>query len=310
MADPDAAQPAHPEETLAWEAANRGKAAVSAWCAAALTITGAVLTGVAFNNLPEYTDRVVTVPDALADLAAGEPIPAGRAVSQLRYIGDHPLPFVAGPLLSASAALFAYLVLAYLFRATRARAPQTHQGALVAAAVGAVAYAVGTAVVGIARVLEGRGLADDATNSAALDAIGSGPIVAGTIIQLVGAFALGLAFVLISLNAMRAGLLTRFMGFLGIIVGATFVLPLDQQGIIRSFWLLALGFLLARRWPSGVPPAWDSGRAEPWPSAAEAREQRMRDAGTAPAPEPAAPAPPAPDDGPTQGQRRKKRKRK
>ncbi len=108
---------------------------------------------------------------------------------------------------------------------------------------------------------------------------------------------------LVGLHAMRVGLLTRFMGILGMIAGATFVVPLDQQGIIRSFWLGAVGFLIARRWPSPVP-AWETGKAEPWPSNRRPRAQR----GGEPLPAPDTPAP-TPPDALSQGQRRKKRKR-
>jgi hypothetical protein len=91
--------------------------------------------------------------------------------------------------------------------------------------------------------------------------------------------------VLIALNAMRVGLLTRFMGVLGIIVGVTFVLPLDQQGIIRVFWLGALGVLFLGRMPSGVPQAWTTGNAEPWPTQQQLREQRQAARGEAAAEE-------------------------
>jgi hypothetical protein len=73
---------------------------------------------------------------------------------------------------------------------------------------------------------------------------------------------------------MRVGLLSRFMGILGVIVGATFVLPLDQQGIIRVFWLGALAALVLGRWPSGLPAAWTAGEAVPWPTQQELRERR------------------------------------
>ena len=62
---------------------------------------------------------------------------------------------------------------------------------------------------------------------------------------------------LLSLNAMRAGLLTRFMGVLGMICGAALVL-LPQNPIV-VFWLLALAVLFAHRWPQGMPPAWETG---------------------------------------------------
>jgi hypothetical protein len=54
----------------------------------------------------------------------------------------------------------------------------------------------------------------------------------------------------------------------------------------------ALAYLFSGRWPGGEPPAWKSGKAEPWPSAQEIREQRLAARGVPPrakpAPEPAA----------------------
>jgi hypothetical protein len=128
----------------------------------------------------------------------------------------------------------------------------------------------------IARYLGAHDFVDaaDKTNSAASDALSPPATLIGQVIWQAAALALGFAFVLIALNAMRVGLLTRFMGVLGIIVGVTFVLPLDQQGIIRVFWLGALGVLFLGRMPSGMPKAWTTGQAEPWPSQQQLREQR------------------------------------
>jgi hypothetical protein len=80
-----------------------------------------------------------------------------------------------------------------------------------------------------------------------------------------GLFLLAIALVLVSLNAMRVGLLTRFLGYLGIIGGVLTIIPLVPIPIVEAYWLLALAYLLSGRWPSGVPPAWSTGRAEPWP---------------------------------------------
>jgi hypothetical protein len=82
------------------------------------------------------------------------------------------------------------------------------------------------------------------------------------------------SIVLISLNAMRVGLLTRFLGYLGIIAGVLTIIPLVPIPIVEAYWLFALAYLLSGRWPSGVPPAWSSGRAERWPSSAELRAAR------------------------------------
>ena len=71
---------------------------------------------------------------------------------------------------------------------------------------------------------------------------------------------------LVSLNAMRAGLLTRFLGILGVVAGVVSVFPqLMPLPLVQSFWLVALGLMLLGR--TAVPPAWRTGNAEPWPSA-------------------------------------------
>ena len=83
------------------------------------------------------------------------------------------------------------------------------------------------------------------------------------ILLLLGTFSLAVGLVLVSLNAMRTGLLTRMLGYLGVAAGALMVLvPLP---IVQIFWLAALGFILMGRWPGGAPPAWRTGQAEPWP---------------------------------------------
>lgn len=96
-----------------------------------------------------------------------------------------------------------------------------------------------------------------------------------------GELVLAVAFVLVSLQAMRAGLLTRFMGYLGIIAGILVLFVITPVPIVQAYWLVALGVLFAGRWPSGTPPAWQTGRVERWPSSQELREQRMRERGGA-----------------------------
>jgi hypothetical protein len=54
---------------------------------------------------------------------------------------------------------------------------------------------------------------------------------------------------------------------------------ITQVPVVQTFWLLAIAYLISGRWPTGVPPAWRSGRAEPWPSSAQMRAQRAVDTG-------------------------------
>ena len=132
--------------------------------------------------------------------------------------------------------------------------------------------------------------------------------VVATAAGFAGTLALAFSYVIIALNAMRAGLLSRFMGVLGIAVGALIVLPLLPQGlpIVQMFWLGALGVLFLGRWSGGRGPAWETGMAEPWPSAAGRRGE------VAPPEEPEQPAP-AHEDAPVarrSSRKRKKRKRR
>jgi hypothetical protein len=99
--------------------------------------------------------------------------------------------------------------------------------------------------------------------------------VAGTAAGFAGTLAIAFAYVIVSLNAMRAGLLSRFMGVLGIGVGVLIVLPLLPQGlpIVQMFWIGALGALFLGRWAGGRGPAWESGEPDPWPTAADRRAE-------------------------------------
>jgi hypothetical protein len=276
-----------PQQALAWEAEHRNRIAGATLAAAVLTALGAIVTGIGLSNLPKYEERIVSVTDALRLAAQGQPIPSGRLAAQALYLGHHAAAPIAGAILYGLGTLLIFPAAGYLFRATRARRPQLPQLALVMAAIGAVGFGIGRTVAEVARYLGATHFVDQAdhSNSAAADALGGTVALAGQVIWQAGALAFGFAFVLIALNAMRVGLLTRFMGILGVIVGVTFVLPLDQQGIIRVFWLGALGVLIAGRWPRGVPPAWASGQAEPWPTQQELREARQAAReGQAPAP--------------------------
>jgi hypothetical protein len=110
---------------------------------------------------------------------------------------------------------------------------------------------------------------------------------------------------------MRAGLLSRFMGILGIFVGVLLVIPLGVQ-ILQLFWFAALGLLFLDRWPGGRGPAWQTAEAIPWPGAAEQREEierrRAEREGIVEAPPETEPEVEAGDPRPTSRKRRKKKR--
>jgi hypothetical protein len=281
-----------PEEVVAWEAEHRQRAAIAAFAAAGLTILGVLLTTLGQPGASEFDDKIVSVVDAMGRAASGQPIPPGRISAFAVEVGRHPVVPILGAVLYGLGSLAIYFAMAYLFRATRARRPAMAQVALVMAAVGAVGFGVGRAVSEVARYVGAHNFVDaaDKTNSAATDALSPTATLVGQLIWETSALALGFAIAIISLNAMRVGLLSRFMGVLGVIVGVAVapILPIDQQGIIRVFWLAALGVLFLGRWRN-MPKAWATGEAEPWPTQQQLREQRQAARGQGEPSEPDAP---------------------
>jgi hypothetical protein len=261
------------EETLAWEAEQRPRAALAALVAGNLTLVGGIASAVAFQDFPK-----VALLDGIRD-AAGLKTAAGRGLrtDQLFFYDDKTfsLSIIALVLALGSAAMAA--VLGYLFRATQARSQKLPRLALVGALAGPLLVAISGIVLQVAISLKAHSFVSggDFSTATAHDALQGGAVLAAQVLRQIGVLLLAFSFVLISLNAMRVGLLTRFMGILGMIVGALFVIPLGSNlPIVQCFWLIAISFLIANRWPNGRPPAWETGRAQPWPSQQEIRERR------------------------------------
>jgi hypothetical protein len=167
--------------------------------------------------------------------------------------------------------------LSWLFGAAQARNPQLKPfvralawtGGVIAAISG-IAYASVIAVKAHDFITHGSQTyqqANDLTHGAVLVAL---PFVGQA-----ASLLLAIGFVLTALNAMRVGLLTRFMGYLGMFAGVLVLFPIGSPvPVVQGFWLFALAYLLSGRWPTGVPPAWRTGRWEPWPPSATLRQQR------------------------------------
>jgi hypothetical protein len=102
----------------------------------------------------------------------------------------------------------------------------------------------------------------------------SSSLSTGFSISFGGLLGLAVGILYTCLQAMRAGLLTRFFGSLGMALAVALVLLQLLPGVL--LYTVALGLLILGRWPGGRPPAWDAGRAIPWPRPGE----RPEDSGT------------------------------
>jgi hypothetical protein len=191
--------------------------------------------------------------------------PEDNSPAELRFFHHH-----AGPLLASSIVRFAALMLLivvalHLYRATKARNPDLNPVVAVVGVVGPAALAIGGLAHDLYLAVVSADFAGREFQSiAAADDLSGGPVTVLTVgLSVAGTLALAFWFVIGSLNAMRIGLLTRFMGVLGVIIGPAFVLGFAP--LVLTFWLVALGVLLLGRWPRGMPAAWVAGEAVSWP---------------------------------------------
>lgn len=183
-----------------------------------------------------------------------------------------------------------FLVLRYLYRVTKYRREELPRGVLPLATYAPPALAV-LAFVGtlqrldaVERVTSKLPLPPDVAIELSRDEQASGGAVIVGILGSVAALSIAAAFILISQNARKAGVLSNFIGIIGIIVGVFLVLGpllgsvLGPIPIVQWFWLLALAALFLGYWPGGRPPAWETGEEEPWPSAQDIRAAREAEA--------------------------------
>jgi len=271
------------QDQLEWEARVRPRAAAIAALSGMLVIAGLVIAGVATQDQP-----TALLLDSLRNLEAAGPIGEQTTthVADFEYTSDHLSSILPSILMLAFGILGIGLTVSFLARATRARREQLPRFAMPMPAVGAAVAGLGIITVFFAQ----QSWHDDIlAGSRTVDAVRERPSAEGIgyAVELLGLFVFAIGAVLVSLNAMRAGLLTRTMGILGMFSGGAIVLFGPSQPLL-PLWTVFLAPLFLGRWMGGQPPAWKTGEAEPWPSAAVLREERMRAKGKLAEPDPVA----------------------
>jgi hypothetical protein len=299
---------AEPEETLAWEGRRRPLAAVAA-IVAALSLIGSWIIPALSIGQPDRAWFGESLERVSAATLAGEDsgaLPSLRT-GIFQIYERHGTALLLGAFVAAIGALALGWALHVLARATRARREEFPRPFVVLPLVAGVMSAIAAlASVLTLDAIAGEFLDGPRTVQAASDVEVSPSLLAAQYIGLFGQNLLvPLAFVFIAFNAMKAGLLTRFLGILGIIAGVLILLPIPTPiPPVQIFWLAALGLLFAGRLPGGMPPAWRTGRAEPWPSPSEVQATRDRERRG----EPVAAAAARPATRPPSSNRKKKRK--
>jgi Domain of unknown function (DUF4386) len=196
----------------------------------------------------------------------------------LGLITDHKrgaLDLIAG-IVTACCQVAVAATLVFLFRCSKARRPEAPAFLPILAMVGGAVTAICAIVNPI--VLHSKVNEFISTGAQTYDEAsrltGGGVLLVLQIGAQLGSLLLAVAVVLTALQAMRVGLLPRPLGYVGIFAGALILFPIIVVPVVQMGWLLAVGYLFTGRWPSGVPPAWRTGKAEPWPSSSEMRARR------------------------------------
>jgi hypothetical protein len=153
----------------------------------------------------------------------------------------------------------------YLYSMIRARNPGVRRILLWSAIAGPIVVAAAT-VFGFFAL---RDVADAFVSSGAQTsararhlANNSGFLQAAGVFDLLSRIVFAVWLGLASVEAMRVGLLTRFLGYWGVgAAGALVLLPVGDAMFIG--WLASIGILALGYWPGGRPPAWQSNQALP-----------------------------------------------
>ena len=245
----------------------------------------------------------------------------GRAPDLLLSVHDQSGAYLTSAVLTALAALLLLAVFYYLFRAVVARGGGVPKWFVYLVYAAPVLFAIGSVVYALQATdiadefASGTPIRGQAGEDRAKDLSDISPVLVAA--QTAGTVGVAFLFVMLPLRARRVGLLTPFMGILGAIAGALIVFQLaGVSAIVQGFWLAALGLIFLGRWPGGRGPAWETGDAQPWPSA-RARQAQLRGDPPPAAPSPDGPSPdgppgtsdpePVPDRPPSRKRRRKKR---
>jgi hypothetical protein len=272
-----------PQKHLDWEARQRPRAGAAA-IVAVLCLIGGFYGNVRIGNDAPTASGLETLQRAVRP-GPVDALPSLQ-IPRMQYIVDHQAILLALGVVGLIAGIAAGWALGFLAVATRARRPELKRWVIYLPIVGGVLSGVYTLLGIVGEIVHDHQVLDGARTVA--DATGGNGLL--LFANALGFFALitsAGAYVLVSLNAMRTGLLTRMLGIVGIATGVFFILPLPLFGpLLQVLFQAALALLLFRAWMGGIPPAWDTGRAEPWPTRAPA----VRRPTAEPAPQAAGPS--------------------
>jgi hypothetical protein len=261
-------------DQVAKESEHRSRLAVPAFAGGFLYLLSAIVISSTLNGAP-----TVGLFQGLAPALSGVANPAvSPRAQEVKFISRHAFALIAGSAVETVAIVALTLVLLVLLDATRFRRPHTWAAARPLVIGGGVAVALVSLGHQVASAIETHNFAvgHNFSNHAVEVALTTGTAnMIADYVDLFGGLALAAGMIATMINALRVGLVTRWMGILGMFTGLLIFLPIGgaELQVVPAFWLVMMGILYMGRWPKGEPPAWAAGEARPWPSQAQLRAQ-------------------------------------
>ncbi|HEY1833739.1 MAG TPA: hypothetical protein VGG08_04825 [Solirubrobacteraceae bacterium] len=257
------------------EAYRRGRLAVPAFGGGFLYLLSTIVISETLNGAP-----TVGVLQGLAPAFSGiSSPPVSPRAPEVKFISHHAFPLIAGSVLAAIALGALVLVLALVLDAVVFRRPQTWPHAKRLLVAGGGTFASVSVVHQVVSAIQTHDFATghDLSSHAVDRALTTGTAnVVVEYIDLLAGLAFAAAIIIVMVNALRTGLVPRWMGILGMFTGLLLFLPIGgaELQVVPALWLVMMGVLYAGKWPGGEPPAWEAGEARPWPSGAQMRAER------------------------------------
>jgi hypothetical protein len=268
-------------EQVERESAWRARMGVPAFAGGFLYFLSAIIVTATLNSAPTVGLLQGLTP---AIRGVANP-PISPRAAEVKYISHHALALIAGSLVKSVSLIVLMLLVLLLIEATRFRRPETWSMVRPLVLVGGIVLAVVNLLHQVVSSIQAHNFAvgHDFSSHAVEQALTKGAFNVGSqYVDLLAALALTAGIIVISINAIRVGLLTRWLGVIGIFAGLLIFLPIGGATleIIPAFWMAGMGVLYMGRWPNGDPPAWPSGEARPWPTQADRRAEREEDGGS------------------------------
>jgi hypothetical protein len=261
-------------QQVARETEWRARLAVPAFAGGVFYLLSGIITNSVASSAP-----TVGIVQGLTPALNGVASPAiSPRAPEVKYLSHHASSLIIASVIAAVAITVLTLALLLLSTATRFRRPATWPVARPLILIGGIGLAVISILHQAVLAVETHSFAvgHDFTSHAVDNALAkSTPNVVTQYLDLLAGLAVAVGMIVIMVNAMRVGLVTRWLGVVGIISAILIFLPIGGATleVIPSFWLVAMGILYVGKWPNGQPPAWEAGEARPWPSRAQMREE-------------------------------------